>query len=54
MQWDNLLGPMLLQHVAIGYGKRIWVTSSGRAFHRKSFTGIYFGQESCPNCGPFL
>ncbi len=54
MQWDNLLGPTLLQHVAIGYAERIQETSPGHAFHGKSFIGIYFGRESCPHIGPFL
>ncbi len=45
---------MLLQHVAVGYAERIQETSPGRAFHGKSFIGIYFGWESCPHCSPFL
>ena len=36
------------------YAERIRETSFGSILHGKSVVGVYFGQESCQHCGPFL
>ena len=54
MQWAQLLGPTPLKHVTFGYAEQIRETLPDEAFRGKAVVGLFFGQESCPHCGPFL
>jgi hypothetical protein len=38
----------------VNYAERIQETSPETILQGKSVVGIYFGRESCTNCGPFL